>query len=183
MQEEKKLLIEHGILDSIYKDARVTQSELSRTLSISIGLCNAYLKRLINKGYIKVANFKAKNIRYLLTPDGIAQKVILTRRYMLRSLDYYKVLKNRCEEIITELKLEEVRTIAIIGTNEVAEIFYLYLQNSKIEIKSVYDNKKNGQNWFDFSIKSIKEINATKFDKIINTDHLLDFGNNKTIQF
>lgn len=138
MHEEKQLLIEHGILDAIEKDARVTQSELARNLSISLGLCNAYLKRLINKGYVKAANFKLKNARYFLTPDGIALKIHLTKNYMLRSLDYYRILKNRCEEIVTQLKLSEARTVAFIGDEEVFEILFLYLCSTKIELLGVF---------------------------------------------
>lgn len=171
MQEEKQLLIEHGILEAIQKDSKVTQSELARNLSISLGLCNAYLKRLVNKGYVKVLNFKLKNARYLLTPDGISLKVKLTRSYILRSLDYYKILKDRSEEIIKTLKLEEIRNIGIVGTNEVAEILYLYIQNTKIEIKGVYDIKNISEKWFKYSILDLNSTNLDNIEKLILTDH------------
>jgi len=183
MFEEKQIIIEHGILDAIEKDAKVTQSELARGLSISLGLCNAYLKRLVNKGYVKVLNFKLKNARYLLTPDGIALKLKLTRSYILRSLDYYKVLKNRSEDIIKGLKLEEVRTVAIVGANEIAEILYLYLQTTKIEINGVYDDTNIGNKWFEYIIEDVKLVNLAKVDKTIITDTRLKQASNNVVVF
>jgi len=185
MYEEKQIIIDHGILDAIEKDSKITQSELARSLSISLGLCNAYLKRLVNKGYVKVLNFKLKNARYLLTPDGIALKLKLTRSYILRSLDYYKVLKNRCEEIIKDLKLEEVRTISIVGANEIAEIFYLHLQNTRIKIIGVYDDKNIGNKWFEYIIEDLVKVDYKTCEKIIITQGLAKVTkeNNKEIIF
>jgi len=140
MTEDKKMAIEHGILDLIDQDGRVTQTELARSLSVSIGLVNAYLRNLVHKGFVKVSNVKASTIKYMLTPEGMAQKYYLTRSYMSRSLDYYRRIKQAVESRIVRLKMQEVRTVVFVGNGEIAEIMHLYLGDTKIKLLGIFSD-------------------------------------------
>lgn len=172
MIEDKKLAIEHGILDLIEQDGRVTQTEMANSLRISIGLLNSYIKRLVKKGYIKVANFKATNVKYILTPDGIAQKYHLTRAYMARSLDLYRKIKQAVELRIQRLKMQEVRNVVFVGAGEIAEIMYLYLGETRIELIGVYDvNGSVGTKFFEYNVRPLSELKTfmanNEIDKIL----------------
>jgi DNA-binding MarR family transcriptional regulator len=173
MTEDKKTLIEHGILDLIdQQDGRVTQTELSNSLRVSIGLVNAYLKRLVQRGYIKVSNVKASTVRYMLTPEGFTEKYRLTRRYMANSLNYYIKIKHAVEQRIVRLKLDEVRTVVFVGSSEIAEIMHLYLGDTKIKILGVFEPQKNGKDFFfEHPIKELHELpaylNDNQVDKIL----------------
>ena len=173
MTEDKKIVIEHGILDLIDKDGRVTQTELSRSLRVSIGLVNAYIKRLVNKGYVKVSNVKTSTIKYMLTPEGLAQKYHLTRSYMAHSLDYYRKIKVAVEHRIVRLKLEEVRTVVFVGSGEIAEIMYLYLGDTKIKLLEVFDDLQDGNEkmFFGYKVKPINEL--AEYIKNNNVDKIL----------
>jgi EPS-associated MarR family transcriptional regulator len=74
-----------------------TQRELSYELGISLGSVNYCLKGLVEKGYVKVKNFKANPNKlgylYLLTPSGIAEKSRLTERFIQRRLTEYRALQ------------------------------------------------------------------------------------------
>ena len=172
MMDDRKIAIEHGILDLIEQDGRVTQTELSRSLRVSIGLVNAYLKNLVNKGYVKVSNVKADTIKYMLTAEGLSEKYRLTRSYMNSSLAFYKHIKEAVESRIVRLKLEEVRSVVFVGAGDIAEIMYLYLGDTKIELLDIFEveealNKK----FFDYQIKGLKELSDYvknhKVDKIL----------------
>jgi DNA-binding MarR family transcriptional regulator len=194
MTEDKRTLIEHGILDLIdQQDGRVTQTELSNSLRVSIGLVNAYLKKLIQKGYVKVSNVKASTVRYMLTSEGFTEKYRLTRRYMANSLNYYIKIKQAVEQRIVRLKLDEVRTVVFVGSSEIAEIMHLYLGDTKIKIVGVFDIEKNGKDFFfEHPIKEIHELpdylNNNQVDKILLNyfeeiedveNKLLDLGVNR----
>jgi len=172
MTEDKKIAIEHGILHHIEQDGRVTQTELSRSLRISIGLVNAYLKNLVNKGYVKVSNVKSSTIKYMLTAEGLAEKYRLTRSYMTKSLEFYRHIKQAVESRIVRLKMEEVRSVVFIGSGDIAEIMYLYIGDTKIELLDVFDAEiTNGGKFFDYQIKPLDElpkyIKAHKVDKVL----------------
>lgn len=170
--DEKKITIERGILDLIEQDGRVTQTELSRSLRVSIGLVNAYLKNLINKGYVKVSNVKSSTIKYMLTAEGLTEKYRLTRSYMDKSLSFFRHIKQAVESRIIRLKLEEVRTVVFVGNGEIAEIMYLYLGDTKIELLDIFEIESSPEKrFFDYQVKDLKElpeyVKSHKTDKIL----------------
>jgi EPS-associated MarR family transcriptional regulator len=84
----------------------LTQRELAKMLGISVGGINFCLNALIEKGFVKVANFqKSKNkfgYVYLITPKGIAEKASLTRRFLQKKMNEYEELRDEIEALKTE---------------------------------------------------------------------------------
>ena len=85
----------------------LTQRELADQLGMSVGGLNYCLKALIDKGFVKMGNFqKSKNkfkYVYLLTPQGIAERVMLTSRFLQRKMEEYEALKLEIEELKSEV--------------------------------------------------------------------------------
>jgi len=85
----------------------LTQRELADKLGMSVGGLNYCLKALIDKGFVKMANFsKSKNkfkYVYLLTPQGVAEKVALTSRFLMRKMQEYDALKVEIEALKAEV--------------------------------------------------------------------------------
>ena len=86
----------------------LTQRELADQLGMSVGGLNYCLKALMDKGFVKMGNFqKSKNkfkYVYLLTPQGIAEKVALTRRFLQRKMAEYDALKLEIEALKYEVE-------------------------------------------------------------------------------
>ena len=86
----------------------LTQRELADKLGMSVGGLNYCLNALIDKGFVKMANFsKSKNkfkYVYLLTPQGIAEKVALTSRFLKRKMEEYEALKVEIEALRSEVE-------------------------------------------------------------------------------
>lgn len=80
--------------------------ELADKLGMSVGGLNYCLNALIDKGFVKMANFsKSKNkfkYVYLLTPQGIAEKATITHRFLKRKMEEYEVLKCEIEALKSE---------------------------------------------------------------------------------
>ncbi len=89
-----------------------TQRELADMLGMSVGGLNYCLNALIDKGFVKMGNFqKSKNkfkYVYLLTPQGIAEKVSLTSHFLRRKMDEYEALKAEIEALRSELDLQGI---------------------------------------------------------------------------
>lgn len=98
----------YKILKLIAADAEISQRELAKALGISLGKTNYCLKALIEKGIIKVGNFKnSKNklaYMYLLTPRGIEEKSAITLRFLKAKIKEYEML----DEEIKSLKQEAI---------------------------------------------------------------------------
>jgi EPS-associated MarR family transcriptional regulator len=74
------------ILKSLEQDSHTNQRQLSKNLGISLGKVNYCIKSLIEKGFIKVNNFRNNKNKiqysYLLTPNGIEEKAKLTLDFL-----------------------------------------------------------------------------------------------------
>lgn len=84
----------------------ITQRELARELSVSLGRANFCLKALIEKGLLKATNFKNSQKKlaymYLLTPHGVEEKSNITIRFLKAKIQEYTQLKNEINMLIQE---------------------------------------------------------------------------------
>jgi len=63
---------ELALLEHIESNPDVTQASLATQLGVAVGTVNWHIKRLIEKGYIKIKRAERKKLRYIITPEGIA---------------------------------------------------------------------------------------------------------------
>jgi len=75
----------------------LSQREIAEELGVSLGATNYVLKALVEKGQVKVRNFRASNNKlryaYILTPSGIEAKARLTAGFLQRKYAEYEALK------------------------------------------------------------------------------------------
>ena len=85
----------------------ITQRELAVALGVSLGRINYGLRALIERGLIKVNNFKRSESKlayaYLLTPSGVAEKSALTKAFLARKMQEFDALKKEIE--VLQLKM------------------------------------------------------------------------------
>ena len=81
----------------------ISQRELAEKLGVSVGGLNYCLKALMDKGWVKMQNFQNSKNKfkyvYLLTPQGIAERVALTSRFLDRKMQEYEALKAEIESL------------------------------------------------------------------------------------
>jgi EPS-associated MarR family transcriptional regulator len=98
---------DYHILREIEKNPSHTQRSLAQKLDISLGKVNFVISGLIEKGIIKAKKLKnhPDKIRwqYILTPEGIIEKVRITKDYMNRRLKEFELLKAEIEELEKEV--------------------------------------------------------------------------------
>jgi len=85
----------------------ITQRDIADELGISLGRVNYCLRALADKGMIKIKNFHNSNNKtgylYLLTPEGISEKMALTEAFLKRKMDEYEALRTEIESLNQEL--------------------------------------------------------------------------------
>ncbi|MBD3213038.1 MAG: MarR family EPS-associated transcriptional regulator [Candidatus Lokiarchaeota archaeon] len=91
----------YKILDHFHKNPQITQRDLVEDLDLSLGKVNFLISSLVNKGLIKLERFKnSRNKRgylYLLTPKGLKEKTIITKKFLQYQLEEYERLKERID--------------------------------------------------------------------------------------
>lgn len=85
------------VMRILQEDPDLTQRELADKLGVSVGGLNYCLKALMEKGWVKMRNFSHSKNKfgyvYVLTPKGIAEKTVLTHRFLKRKMEEYEALK------------------------------------------------------------------------------------------
>ena len=103
----------YRVLRLLQANPDMTQRELADQLGISTSGLNYCLKALIDKGWVKVQNFsQSKNkfgYMYVLTPQGLAHKAMLTGRFLKRKLEEYEALHQEIEALQAELGSAEAQ--------------------------------------------------------------------------
>ncbi|SNB46607.1 winged helix-turn-helix transcriptional regulator [Geobacter sp. DSM 9736] len=136
------------LLAEIAKEEPLSQRELSRRLGIALGLVNSYIKNLVAKGYIRVKNFPKNRYGYLLTPQGVTEKSRLAYQHLSYFTNLYTTARQDYVKLFRSLQAKGVEKIVFCGVDEVAEIAYLSLQGTGIELLFAMDDERAGDNFF-----------------------------------
>jgi DNA-binding MarR family transcriptional regulator len=113
---------ELALLERIESNPDVTQASLATQLGVAVGTVNWHLKRLIDKGYIKIKRAERKKLRYIITPEGIALRTLLTVDYIEQQFLLYRNTRQRVREHLEQVKSAGYEKIAIRGEGDVADI-------------------------------------------------------------
>lgn len=86
----------------------LSQRQLAAELGVSVGAVNFCLRALVEKGQVKIRNFRASDNKlryaYILTPHGLAEKTRLTGAFLKRKIEEYEVLKAEIAAVEAELR-------------------------------------------------------------------------------
>lgn len=109
---------EYELLDEIAQDSMVTQASLSNRLGIAVGSVNWYIKRLIQRGWVKVSHLDRTRLKYDLTREGMA---VFTERALLYARDSLKVyghFRKKAKGLVAELQQQEIRQVYLEGEDD-----------------------------------------------------------------
>jgi DNA-binding MarR family transcriptional regulator len=146
------------ILERLEGNGHLTQRDLSKEVGIALGLVNHLLKKMVNKGWIKIKNIDSKKIRYLITPEGAREKSSLLYKRVESTIHFYMEAKRVIKEKIMHLKGEGVESVSIYGINHISEVLFIVLKELGLELNSVVDEKKEGKEWFGYKVIGIDQF-------------------------
>jgi DNA-binding MarR family transcriptional regulator len=157
------------ILEEIEKNNSQSQRELSRKLDISLGLVNSFVKRLAQKGYFKITTIPKNRAKYILTPKGFAEKSRLTYEFIQYSFDFYKRAREKLKGLLSALESDEIEHVVFYGASNLAEIAYVSLKETNLELVGIVDDFKSGERFLGMTISHPSTLTGLEYDKIIVT--------------
>ena len=110
------------LLEKIEYDPDITKANLAAQLGVAVGTVNWHLKRFVAKGYVKVKRAQRRKLRYIITPEGIAFRARLTVNYIEQSMQLYRLVRDRVQEAVKEVKLAGYDSVRIVGDGDIADI-------------------------------------------------------------
>jgi DNA-binding MarR family transcriptional regulator len=159
-----------GLLSSVENDGGRSQRRIAAELGIALGLVNAYLKRCVKKGLVKVHDAPARCYAYYLTPQGFAEKSRLTVQYLSDSFSFFRKAKSDCASVFELTKAKGFNLLVLAGQSDLAEIAILCAVEAGITIVAVVDPNSENTRFVGVDVyKTFADVNAT-FDAVIVTD-------------
>ena len=96
----------YGLLKTLENNPGLSQRDLAKRLGVSLGKINYCLNALVEKGCLKVNNFRNNDNKlayaYLLTPRGIEEKARFTVRFLKSKMQEYEHLRAEIKELKRE---------------------------------------------------------------------------------
>jgi DNA-binding MarR family transcriptional regulator len=158
-----------GLLTSVEADGTRSQRKIAADLGIALGLVNAYLKRSIKKGLVKVGQAPARRYAYYLTPHGFSEKSRLTIEYLSSSFSLFRQAKVDYRKVFERASMMGLERVVLVGKSDLCEIAILCAVDSPITIVAVVDPDDNASRFIGLSVvRSYADI-LEPFDGIIVT--------------
>ena len=122
------------ILEHIEIEPDTTQATLAKRLGVAVGTINWHLKRLIEKGYVKVKRAERKKLRYIITPEGISLRARLLVDFIHSSMEMYRLVRSRSQKAIADLRKNNWKEVQIEGEGDIADVLRLTCVEQGIQI-------------------------------------------------
>jgi len=153
------------ILDALDGQEVFTQRQLAEHSGVSLASVNYTLKKLLEKGLVKIRNFR-KNPRkisymYLLTPKGIEAKSRLAARFVMAKLREYNSLRTALAEKLTIIEKKGHARIIFVGPQMLKEFVDSIIKERNLKLVLV----GHCNNWQD-----LKNIHPELFDVALLLD-------------
>jgi DNA-binding MarR family transcriptional regulator len=129
-QSEREL----QILEYLEHKPDTTQADLATQLGVAVGSVNWHLKRLINKGYVKARQMQRRRLRYLVTPQGLAEKARLTQAYVRASFRLYRETRDLARSLLAQVAEAGYDAVCVEGDSELADICRLTCLEQKLSV-------------------------------------------------
>jgi DNA-binding MarR family transcriptional regulator len=158
-----------SLLASVERDGGQSQRRLASDLGIALGLVNAYLKRCVKKGLVKVRQAPARRYAYYLTPQGFAEKSRLTVEYLSDSFSFFRQARTDCAEVFATAHARGFGRVVIAGKSDLAEIARICAFDAGVEIVAIVDPQATAATFMGLAV--VPDFNgAEPFDAIVVAD-------------
>ena len=165
--EEERIVL--NLLNSV-DDGAQSQRRIAEELGIALGLVNAYLKRCVKKGFVKVSQAPARRYAYYLTPKGFAEKSRLTVQYLSDSFSFFRQAKQDCVSTFAVAKENNFRNILLWGRSDLAEIAILSAVDCGMSVVAVVDRDGGGSPFVGKRVVVDCRDPSVSFDAVMITD-------------
>jgi DNA-binding MarR family transcriptional regulator len=169
-EESENARIVLGLLESVERDGGQSQRKLASDLGIALGLVNAYLKRCVKKGLVKIGQAPPRRYAYYLTPHGFAEKSRLTVEYLSSSFSFFRRAREDCSSVLKAARARGWNRVALIGVSDLAEIATICALEQGITIVAVVDATARMDRFVGSPVVPAIEAVPGDFDALVITD-------------
>jgi DNA-binding MarR family transcriptional regulator len=154
-----------SVLLAIHNSPRLSQHKIAQMTNLSSSMVNNYMKRLQQEGLVRMTGKTNRTQRYHLTPHGQKELFALILKYSAEVIQLYSAAKRQVAERLVRFHSEGIRSIALFGAAETAEVVHAALKDTPLTVTGIVDSNpgKQGTRFNGFVVgppESLREMNA-----------------------
>lgn len=158
-----------GLLTSLESDGAQSQRRIAAELGVALGLVNAYLKRAIKKGFVKVGQAPARRYAYYLTPQGFSEKSRLTVQFLSDSFSLFRKAKEEYGRLFERAQTRGLRRVVLAGQSDLCEIAILCAVDGPVSVLAIVDPDATATRFIGVRVVSSYALVDEPFDAVVVT--------------
>jgi len=160
-----------SILLAVHDSPNLSQHKIARLTHLSSSMVNNYIRTLHQEGLIHVTGATNRTQRYHLTPEGRVELFALILLYSTEIIQLYGAAKRALAERLLGLHSEGIRTIALFGAAETAEVVHAALKGTPLSVVAVVDSdpSKQGKPFNGLAIQAPAALKEARPDAVVIT--------------
>jgi len=166
-----KEIRELRLLEELEKNPIISQRALSHKFKIALGVTNACLRTMAQKGWIRIRGSNRRRIGYYLTRKGFSEKEKLTLEMISYTVQHYSELKRIINQRLLEMERTRTERIVFYGVSNEMEVAYITLQGLDVKLVGIVedDEKFKSQIIFGYELIPVSRIKELKPDCVLIT--------------
>ena len=164
---EQNDLHELEILKQIEESPTLTNRTAATRLGVSVKLAHETLKRMVSRGLLHVKKLNSRRWDYFLTPSGIAEKARLTVEFVEFSMGFYREARRQSAQVCRKLSEQNLKTVALLGSGDIAEIIYLGIQEWDLTLLGIFDDGADKESFMGVDVQPATALKLTDAAAII----------------
>ncbi len=113
--EDKELDILQNISES---DGGIRQRDLARIIGLSLGMTNTILKRMAQKGWLKIRKVNNRNIQYIVSAQGMEAIARRSYRYFRRTIRNVVDYKEAVDRLLATVVQTGFKSLVLVGRSD-----------------------------------------------------------------
>ena len=123
MEQDSELQFLSNVYRALSKNNEANQRELAAYSNLSLGMTNALLRRFVNKGWLYMNKISKRNIRYMLTPQGIKELAMRSKRYLKNTARLMNEYQSCIRDFVRFSAERGCKQLILVGDNDLEFLF------------------------------------------------------------
>lgn len=175
---------EFELVNILGKELGSNQRDLSRQMELSLGMINMLIRRLISKGYIRIEQLNKRNVKYILTPQGIAEKMQQSVKYTLNTINSIGLIKDNVKDLLTRLHKEGRRKFYLYSQSDLTLLVEKAFHEAKLPDSSIHILKALPEHDVDgILLTGFENIDMNGFNRNNHLDLLKEIAKTEVLRY
>lgn len=160
------------IFGLVEQNSSISQRKIKIHTGLAAGLIHSFMKRIIEKGWIRANKVSAKRWLYFMTPEGFIEKSRLTMNYLGNTFQAYRITQDVIKAQLEVCGRQGCFRLIVVGAGELANILAMHIKSDEsFKLVAIVSNSPADAVIHGVKVIPFGDVENLEFDKLLLCDH------------